>query len=102
MAGASDQDAMIRCTAMGANHLIPRLPCPLHQHKYTGTWKRTRAAVLARDNHQCVMCARPCPHPKHHHVHHISHDIPNRDAMSNLRTVCEHYNVGGQRTCKAG
>lgn len=89
---------MIRCLDCG---LLIRSGsrCAAHQHKYTGAWKRTRAMVLERDHHHCVICGRPCPHPRHHHVDHIRHDIPNRDSLANLRTVCAAFNVGGQRSC---
>ena len=81
-------------------HLIERSPCPVHAHKYTGSWKTTRARILDRDHHRCVMCGAPCPHPKHHHVDHISHTIPNRDHPSNLRTTCATFNLGGQQRCR--
>ena len=96
---------MIRCLHGG--ELIARRPCPIHDHKYKGAWRSTTATVLARDNHRCVMCGRPCPHADptadktgHHHVDHISHDIPNRDALSNLRTVCLKWNVTYGKGCK--
>jgi 5-methylcytosine-specific restriction endonuclease McrA len=53
--------------------------------------------VLERDGHRCVLCGRPCPHPRHHHVDHI---VPvlrgGSDALDNLRTVCAAFNLGGR------
>ncbi len=89
---------MIRCKRGG--ELITRPPCPIHDHKYTGNWIRIRGQVLDRDHHRCTQCGAPCPHPKHHHVDHISHSIPDRDALTNLRTVCARFNLSGQRSCK--
>lgn len=89
------------CSAPGCPALAP---CPTHTRprrsgKSRG-WKWSKEVVpkvLARDRHRCVLCGRPCPHPRHHDVDHI---LPRArggsDAYANLRTVCASRNRGGE------
>lgn len=62
--------------------------------------KAWRTAVLDRDGHRCVRCARPCPHPwAHHEADHIKPvaRFPRFAlAISNGRTLCRgcHQRIG--------
>ncbi len=91
---------MTRCLTPGCSRLIPSGSyCREHRPTYgTAEWKRIVAAVLLRDGHRCVLCGRPCPHPRHLEVDHAKpRGNGGTDAMSNLRTVCTGFNRGGQR-----
>jgi 5-methylcytosine-specific restriction protein A len=84
-----------------------RLACSVHAQ---GRFSRSRGwnwstvvvpAVLTRDSHRCVLCGRPCPHPRHHDVDHI---VPRSqggtDDGSNLRTLCRRANRGEDGLCE--
>lgn len=65
-------------------------------HRYKGTkeeytryinshlWKRTKAKILARDNHKCQICGKTGLV----HVHHISYDRFDHENDSDLITLC--------------
>ena len=86
------------CAAPRCPHVRP---CPVHPvapGRSRGWQWSTQIvpAVLARDNHACIICGRPCPHPTHHHVDHIKRRSEGgSDDPANLRTVCAAFNLRG-------
>lgn len=86
------------CAVPGCPQIRPCSVHPALPNSRGWEWsKHIVPSILARDGHRCVMCGRPCPHPRHHHVDHI---VPRArggtDHPSNLRTVCSSYNLRGK------
>ena len=87
------------CAVVGCVNIRP---CPVHPARFSRSrgwaWStRIVPAILNRDGHRCVMCGRPCPHPRHHHVdHRVPRAQGGTDDPGNLRTVCEAYNLRGR------
>lgn len=54
----------------------------------SAAWRRTRLAVIARDNAQCRMCGRVVA-GREAHVDHIVEKPHGTDAMHNLRLLCQ-------------
>lgn len=81
---------MIRCTAMGANHLIPRPPCPLHARAARGGsgWQeqRDRKATIKRLGLRCAECGTMCVDEAGH---------PNSAEQDHAKAVA---NGGGRQT----
>ena len=81
-------------------------PCPTHgagkPHGRGWNWAtQIVPAVLARDRHTCVLCGKPCPHPRHHHVGHIvdrDHGGSDTD-LRNLQTICASANLRDDGRC---
>lgn len=55
------------------------------EHYYNShLWKRTKAKILARDNHKCQICGKTGLL----HVHHLSYDRFDHENDSDLITLC--------------